>query len=87
MPERRLKYARHLTFALAACTIASNSVYLYYLTQHSLVRAWSGANALLLGFFMLSWSARMFFSSSRWGSLAIGGIGLLNLAVGLLFFF
>jgi hypothetical protein len=52
-----------------------------------MVRSWSGANALLLGAFMLSGSAVMSFGGSRWGSLAIGAIGLLNLAVGFLFFF
>ncbi len=87
MRERQLKYARYLTFALAACTIASNSLYLYYLTQHSLVRWWSGVNGLLLGLFMLSWSAVMAARGSRWGSLTIAAIGVLNLAVGFLFFF
>lgn len=75
-----------MTFTLAACTVASNCLYLYYLNRHSMVRWWSGTNATLLGLFMLSWSAVMALSGSRWGSLAIAGIGLLNLAVGLLFF-
>ena len=53
----QLKHARYLTFTLAACAVASNSLYLYYLMQHSMLRWWSGINGLLLGFFMLSWSA------------------------------
>ncbi len=83
--EAQLKYARYVTFALAACTIVSDSVYLYYLTQHSMIRVWSGVNAALLGLFMLSWSV-ILTRSARWGALAIAAIGVLNLAVGFLFF-
>ena len=85
-PQRQLRYARLLTFTLAACSASSNSLYLYYLNTHSMVRWWSGTNSLLLGLFMLSLSAVISFSGSRWGSLATAAVGLLNLAVGLLFF-
>lgn len=85
-PQRQLRYARVLAFTLAACTAASNGLYLYYLSTHSMVRWWSGMNALILGLFMLSLSAVYSFSGSRSGSLAIAAIGLLNLGVGFLFF-
>jgi hypothetical protein len=75
-----------MTFVLAGCTIASDAAYLYYLTQHSMVRFWSGVNSLLLGLFMLSWSILMMERGGRWSAAAIAAIGGLNVAVGLLFF-
>ena len=82
----QVRLASTVTFTLAACTIASNLVYLYYLTQHHMVRVWSGVNGVLLGLFMLSWSVLSMQRGGRWTALAIAVIGGLNLAVGLLFF-
>jgi hypothetical protein len=82
----QLRPASYVTFALAACTIVSDSLYLYYLTQHHMVRIWSGVNSILLGLFMLSWSVLMMQRGGRWTALAITVIGTLNVAVGLLFF-
>jgi hypothetical protein len=89
MSERpiQLKYAKYLTFALAACTVASNSAYLFYLSNHHMVRYWSGFNGILLGLFMGGWSAMLALAGNRWASGVIAAIGLFNLAVGVLFFF
>jgi len=43
-------------------------------------------NGVLLGFFMLSWAILMRAQGDRWVAAAILAIGLLNVAVGLLFF-
>ncbi len=80
------KHARYLTFGLAAAIAISNAVYLVYLRDHPMVRSWSGANAVLLGLFMLAWSAWVLRRQSRSAGVAIGAIGVLNLGVGALFF-
>ena len=54
--------------------------------QHSMIPWSSGVNAMLLGLFMLSGSTVLVMRGSRWGSLSIAAIGILNLAVGFLFF-
>jgi hypothetical protein len=82
----QIGFARTMTFALAAATIASNGFYLYYLVHHHMSRFWSGVNGVLLGFFMLSWSVLMMGRGGRWGALGIALIGGLNLAVGFVFF-
>ena len=82
-----VRLVRYLTFVLAACVIFSNGLYLFYLNSgHHMVRYWSGMNGGLLGFFMLSWAILMRAKGDRWAAAAILVIGLLNLAVGLLFF-
>ncbi len=81
-----LRYARYLTFALAACTVISNGLYLYYLIDHPMVRVWSGINGVLLGLFMVSWSVVMARSGGRRGAVAISLIGIFNVVVGFLFF-
>jgi hypothetical protein len=40
----QIGFARTMTFALAAATIASNGFYLYYLVHHHMSRFWSGVN-------------------------------------------
>jgi hypothetical protein len=88
-------YARYLTFALAVATAVSDAAYLVYLRNHHMVRSWSGANAILLGLFMLTWSVLILGRrnrwgviaiAARWGAIAIAAIGVLNLVVGGLFF-
>jgi hypothetical protein len=81
------RYARRLTFALAAATAISDALYLLYLRHHHLVRAWSGANSVLLGLFMLALSMFIMRPRSRWASIAIAGVGIANVLVGGLFFF
>ena len=86
-PQMGLKHARQMTFALAGATAISDAVYLIYLRHHHMVRAWSGANSVLLGLFMLAWSILMVAPRNRWASIAIGCIGIGNLVVGSAFFF
>ena len=81
-----LRHARYLTFTLAGATVVSNGVYLFYLMQHHMVRLWSGVNGVLLGLFMLSWSATLAARGGYWSALAISLIGAFNIAVGFLFF-
>jgi hypothetical protein len=80
------RFARYLTFSLAACTVVSNVAYLVYLRSHSMVRTWSGINGVLLGLFFFAWALTLLNGKSRWGALAIALIGALNVTVGLLFF-
>ena len=81
------KYARPLTFALAGATAISDAVYLVYLRHHHLVRAWSGANSVLLGLFMLALSISAIGPRSRWAGIASAGVGIANVVVGGAFFF
>ena len=81
------RLTRYLTFGLAFCTVASNVAYLVYIRSHSMVRAWSGINAVLLGLFFFGWALLMLKRKGRSPALAIGLIGALNLAAGVLFFF
>ena len=81
------RYARHLTFTLAAATAISDALYLIYLRHHHMVRAWSGANSILLGLFMLVWSVSIIGSRNLWVSIAIACIGIANVVVGGIFFF
>lgn len=83
----QLRYAKGLTFVLAACTVVSNGAYLFYLRDHHMARFWSGANSILLGLFLAGWSVTLTLAGSRWAGGAIGVIGALNVAVGVLFFF
>lgn len=80
------RYVRYLTFGLAACTVVSNVAYLIYLHEHSMVRAWSGINGVLLGVFFLGWALLTLERKGRWTALAIALIGALNLTAGFLFF-
>lgn len=83
MQQRQVRY---LTFSLAACTVISNVAYLIYLRGHSMLRAWSGINAILLGVFFLCWAVLLFERRHRWVVLGIALIGAFNVGVGLLFF-
>ena len=83
--QRRL--VRYLTFFLAACVIVNDGLYLFYLNSgHHMVRYWSGTSSTLLGLFIVSLSMLMRAKGGRWVAAIILVIGLLNLAVGLLFF-
>ncbi len=84
---KQLRYAKYLTFALAACTVVSNAAYLFYLSNHHMVRYWSGANSILLGLFLGGWSAVLTLAGARWAGGAIAVIAVLNLATGVLFFY
>lgn len=87
MSESRDRLARYSTYALAAATVVSDAVYLLYLRGHSMSRLWSGINAELLGLFMLAWAMTIVARGRhRWGSPVVAVIGLLNMAVGILFF-
>ncbi len=81
-----MKYARYLVYLLAAATAISDAVYLMYLRDHHMVRSWSGANAVLLGLFMMAWSLLIAGRQNRWAGIAIAAIGVLNLIAGGLFF-
>ena len=86
MNESRVKPAKYATYALAAVTVVSDVAYLIYLRHHHLSRPWSGINAELLGLFMLTWSVTTAARGMRWGRAVIAAVGLLNMAVGILFF-
>jgi hypothetical protein len=81
------RLVRYLTYILAAFTILSDGLYLFYLySGHHMLRHWSGINSSLLGLFMVSWAALMRTRGDRWSAAVILVIGLLNLTVGVLFF-
>ena len=77
---------RYLNYFLAACTIASSSLYLFYLKSHDMVRAWSGINSLLLGLFMASCAVLEKTRGGRWSVGLFVVASLLNVAAALLFF-
>ena len=82
-----LKLVRYLTFFLAACVIVNDGLYLFYLNSgHHMLRYWSGTSSALWGLFMVSLSMLMRAKGGRWVAAMIVVIGLLNLAVGFLFF-
>lgn len=88
-----LRLLRYLTYFLAACVILSDGLYLFYLNSggHT-VRYWSGMSSALLGLFLVSLALLMRakeLHSAAATILVVGFllvVGLLNMAVGLLFF-
>ena len=83
----QLKLVRYLTYVLAACVILSDGLYLFYLNSgHHMVRYWSGTSSALLGLVIVSLSMLMRAKGGRWVAAMILVIGLLNLAVGFVFF-
>ncbi len=81
-----VRYAKPLTYLLAACTAISDAVYLWYLNGHHMIRTWSGINSILLGAFLVVWSLTVWERTRRWIAWTLGAIGGLNLLVGILFF-
>ena len=83
----QLKLVRYLTYVLAACVILSDGLYLFYLNSgHHMLRYWSGMSSALLGLFLVSLAMLIRAKGGRWVAAMILVIGLLNLAVGFVFF-